>query len=80
MMSAEPMIVIGAGGHGSVVVSALHAAEISVPYILDDDREKWNSEILGSPVRGPVSDAANYGVCAILGIGRNDERRRNVTW
>jgi len=84
-MSAEPVVVIGAGGHGKVVVSTLLAAGISVPCLLDDDRGKWGSEILGVPVRGPVADAAQYGDFWILGIGGNKERKRiaealNLDW
>jgi len=84
-MSAEPVVVIGAGGHGKVVVSTLLAAGIPVPCVLDDDREKWASEIFGVPVRGPVSDEVEPGRLAVLGIGRNEERKRiaealNLDW
>ena len=75
-MSAEPVVVIGAGGHGKVVVSALLAAGIRVPCVLDDDREKWGSEIFGVPVRGPVSNEVEAGRLAVLGIGRNEDRKR----
>jgi len=78
-------LVIGAGGHGKVVVSTLLAAGIRVPCVLDDDREKWGSEILGVPVRGPVRDGLESGRVGVLGIGRNDERKRlaealNLDW
>jgi UDP-perosamine 4-acetyltransferase len=84
-MSAEPVVVIGAGGHGKVVVSTLLAAGIRVPYVLDDDREKWGSKIYGVPVRGPVSDGVEAGRVGVLGIGRNEERKRlaeelNLDW
>lgn len=75
-MSSEPVVVIGAGGHGKVVVSTLLAVGIRVPCVLDDDRKKWGSEILGVPVRGPVSDSADFGRVGVLGIGRNEERQR----
>jgi sugar O-acyltransferase (sialic acid O-acetyltransferase NeuD family) len=75
-MSAEPVVVIGAGGHAKVVVSTLLAAGIRVPCVLDDDREKWGSEIFGVPVRGPVSDGVESGRVGVLGIGRNEERKR----
>jgi sugar O-acyltransferase (sialic acid O-acetyltransferase NeuD family) len=84
-MSAEPVVVIGGGGHGKVVVSTLLAAGIRVPCVLDDDREVWGSEVLGVPVRGPVADAAQHGDCGILGIGRNISRKQlaeelNLDW
>jgi sugar O-acyltransferase (sialic acid O-acetyltransferase NeuD family) len=75
-MSAERVVVIGAGGHGKVVVSSLLAARVNVPFVLDDDRQKWGTDVLGIPVRGPVAEAARHGDLAILGIGRNDERKR----
>ena len=75
-MSADPVVVIGAGGHGKVVVSTLIAAGVDVPCVLDDDRQKWGLEILGVPVRGPVADATKNGDAGILGIGQNPERRR----
>jgi sugar O-acyltransferase (sialic acid O-acetyltransferase NeuD family) len=75
-MNAEPVVVIGAGGHGKVVVSTLLAAGIRVPCVLDDDEEKWGSEIFGVPVRGPVSDEVEYGRIAVLGVGQNEERKR----
>ena len=75
-MSAEPVVVIGGGGHGKVVVSTLLAAGIRVPCVLDDDETKWGLEILGVPIRGPVSKAGEHGRLGILGIGDNLERER----
>jgi UDP-perosamine 4-acetyltransferase len=84
-MSAEPVVVIGAGGHGKVVVSTLLAAGVRVPCVLDDEEEKWGSEIFGVPVRGPVSNGVEFGRVGVLGIGRNEERKRfaealNLDW
>ena len=75
-MSAESIVVIGAGGHGKVVVSTLFAAGIRVPCVLDDAREKWGTDVLGVPVRGPVSDEVESGRVGVLGIGQNEERKR----
>ena len=84
-MSAEPVVIIGAGGHGKVVVSALLAADIGIVCVLDDDKEKWDSEVLGVPVKGPVSDAATFGRFGVLGIGQNRLRKQlaealNLEW
>jgi sugar O-acyltransferase (sialic acid O-acetyltransferase NeuD family) len=84
-MNTEAIVVIGAGGHGKVVLSTLLEAEIDVPCVLDDDREKWGSEILGVPVKGPVSGGTEGGNLYILGIGHNAERKRmaeelNLAW
>lgn len=75
-MRAEPVVVIGAGGHGKVVVSTLLAAGFRVPCVLDDDEEKWGSEIFGVPVRGPVGNEVESGRVGVLGIGQNEERKQ----
>jgi len=75
-MNSELVVVLGAGGHGKVVISALLAAGIRVPCVLDDDRVKWGLEILGVPVRGPVSSGAESCRVGVLGIGQNEGRKR----
>lgn len=48
---------MGAGGHGKVVLDAvLSADQLEVIGFLDDDREKWGSDVLGFPVLGPTGD------------------------
>jgi sugar O-acyltransferase (sialic acid O-acetyltransferase NeuD family) len=84
-VSTDPVVVIGAGGHGKVVVSALLEAGINVRGIFDDDEKKWGLEVLGVPVCGPVSEAEQHGDFAILGIGGNEMRKRlaeslNLRW
>jgi sugar O-acyltransferase (sialic acid O-acetyltransferase NeuD family) len=74
-MSVERVVVIGAGGHGKVIVSTLLEADIEVTRILDDDAAKHGSRILGIPVH-PLAEAAGAGELAILGIGTNDDRKR----
>ena len=76
MAAAEPIVVIGGGGHGKVVLSTLLEAGFHVACVLDDDEQKWGSEIFGIPVRGPVGNAAQYGELGVLGVGGNDERKR----
>jgi sugar O-acyltransferase (sialic acid O-acetyltransferase NeuD family) len=49
-------IVIGAGGHAKVVISALHAAGWRVEAAYDDDPTKLGQRILGVEIRGPISD------------------------
>ena len=75
-MTAYPVVVIGAGGHGKVVISTLLAAGVRILCVLDDDRQKHGLKILGVPVRGPVSDADKFGRVGVLGIGHNRERKR----
>jgi sugar O-acyltransferase (sialic acid O-acetyltransferase NeuD family) len=72
----DSVIVIGAGGHGKVVVSTLLAAGVDVVGVFDDDEKKWGSEILGVPVTGPLAGAEGHGHLAVLGIGNNEARQR----
>jgi len=80
------VVVIGAGGHGKVVISTLQAAGHTVVAVYDDDAARWGSEILGRPVRGPVATAGEAGVaCGVLAIGCNATRKKiaglvNLRW
>lgn len=76
MTDAAPVLVVGAGGHGKVVVAALLALGREVAAVLDDDPGKWGGEILGVPVEGPVAERAGRGAAAVLGVGDNRTRRR----
>jgi sugar O-acyltransferase (sialic acid O-acetyltransferase NeuD family) len=76
---SEPgeVVVIGAGGHGKVVVSTLQAAGRSVAAVYDDDRERWGQELLGVPVTGIPSDGPRRGRrLGVIGVGDNRSRQR----
>jgi sugar O-acyltransferase (sialic acid O-acetyltransferase NeuD family) len=48
-------LVVGAGGHGKVVTDAvLRADRLEVIGFVDDDPEKWDCDVLGFPVLGPI--------------------------
>jgi sugar O-acyltransferase (sialic acid O-acetyltransferase NeuD family) len=71
------LVVIGAGGHGKVVVSTLQATGLHVDAVYDDDPRVWGSTILGVPVRGPIEELKDaVGVGGVLGIGNNRIRER----
>jgi sugar O-acyltransferase (sialic acid O-acetyltransferase NeuD family) len=73
----EPVAVIGAGGHGKVVVSTLLAAGIPVNRVYDDAATVRGRNLLGIPVVGPVSDLRALGrTRCVLGIGDNAARKR----
>lgn len=76
----KKIVVIGAGGHGKVVVSTLQAAGVVVDAIYDDNQQLWGSEILGVPVCGPIADLqqAPEKFSGIVGIGHPEIRRRLV--
>ena len=68
------VLVVGAGGHGRVVVATLHAAGVAVAGILDDAADR--QVVLGVPVVGPVERLAEHTGSVVLGIGSNAVRRR----
>ncbi len=76
----QKVVVIGAGGHGKVVLSTLQAANIVVDAIYDDDTKLWGTRILGVPVRGPIADlkTCRDRVSGVVGIGDARARQRLV--
>jgi len=73
-VAAEPIVVIGAGGHAKVAIAALQAAGARVVAVHDDDSTKWGSAILGVPVVGPVAEAAGAGAPLVIAVGDNPTR------
>lgn len=73
------IIVIGAGGHGKVVADILRCAGQTVQGFLDDDPALQGKAVLGLPVLGMIKDyPAFHPAALVMGIGRNDLRRRIV--
>lgn len=79
-MTDDGCIVIGAGGHGKVVLATLQAAGVRVAECWDDDPELRGSELFGVPVRGPIAARAGRhpGRPAVLSVGDNRVRRELV--
>jgi len=79
----EPLIVIGAGGHAAVVVSAAQAAGLDVQAIFDDNAALFGRELLGVPVLGTIDDIAvdddRKGVIAIGSNGARESIASRVT-
>ena len=75
---ARPVLVLGAGGHGRVVVQALRSAGRIVAGFLDDDRTKTGTEVDGCPGLGTSEDAealtAELGAALLVGLGDNAQR------
>jgi sugar O-acyltransferase (sialic acid O-acetyltransferase NeuD family) len=73
----KQVIVIGAGGHGKVVVSTLQAAGVIVDAIYDDNPNLWGTSILGVSVRGPVAEvkANPRKFRGVIGIGNSRIRQ-----
>lgn len=71
------LYVMGAGGHGKVVVATLHEMGERVMGVFDDDLSKKGSSISGVPVLGSFGDMKNYNIKkAVMGIGSNEVRER----
>ena len=72
------VFIIGAGGHGKVVVSTLQEQGMEVLGIFDDDINKWGRRLLGVPILGGLDLAQEYANKGrfILAIGNNDHRVR----
>ena len=76
MKSATRVYVIGAGGHGKVVVRLLEELGYSVAAIFDDDPRQWHKPLLGLPVLGPVARIEEHPrLPAVVAVGDNAARR-----
>jgi sugar O-acyltransferase (sialic acid O-acetyltransferase NeuD family) len=79
----NPVWVLGAGGHAKVVIDTLRAAgTFKAAGVLDDDPDRWGSDVLGVPVRGGISNESlvQFGIAhAIIAIGSN-RLRAEVAW
>ena len=74
----KQIVVIGAGGHGKVVVSVLQANGLTVDAMYDDDPSTWGTHVLNVPVLGPVSELQKcpQRYAGIVGIGASQLRQR----
>lgn len=69
--------VLGAGGHGKVVISTIRAMGLEVEAVLDDDRSLWGSYLLGVEVTGPIDSLRGQkNPKAIIAIGVNPIREK----
>lgn len=77
-------VVLGGGGHAAVLIECLRASGAAEPSaILETDRSRWGSEVLGVPVLGGdefLPQLARQGIGAFVvgvgGIGDNEPRKR----
>lgn len=77
-MKHESLLVVGAGGHGKVVIDAIGNSKSWFQIIVtDDDASKYGRIILGHKVIGPVTAALQSRVVAFhVAIGHNGFRER----
>ena len=71
------LIVIGAGGHGKVVIAAARAAGRDVIRVLDDDPFRIGSEFCGLAVEGPIKSALTNSAEAEVVVAIGDNRARS---
>ncbi len=68
--------VIGASGHGKVVVATLQAAGAVVAGVLDDDPAKHGLTVMGVPVPGPSEMAIDSAHAVVIAVGSNATRKK----
>lgn len=76
MSATRAVVVIGAGGHGKVVVSTLRAAGFTVAGVYDHDRGLWNTSLLEAPILGAPEELSGSDRPVVLGLGDNRTRER----
>ena len=75
MNQSGSVVVVGAGGHGKVVIAALQSMGMLVRGVVDDDPAKHGNTLLGVPVIGATGLASGSGQPAVLAVGSNATRR-----
>lgn len=75
MPAETAVVVIGAGGHGKVVVATLQAAGLEPSLVLDDAPALWGGAVLGVEIAGPTAELHRLGARrAVLAVGGNRAR------
>jgi sugar O-acyltransferase (sialic acid O-acetyltransferase NeuD family) len=76
VIDSNHIYVIGAGGHGKVVIATLRDAGYVVAGVLDDNPVTWRKTVLGLPVLGPATKLLEVPTAkAVLAIGSNAVRQ-----
>jgi sugar O-acyltransferase (sialic acid O-acetyltransferase NeuD family) len=77
-MQNKNIYVIGAGGHGKVIISTLKKLGLNVTAIFDDDLSKKGKQILDVPILGAISAALPEDGRYVIAIGDN-KKRKNIS-
>ena len=73
----KQLVVLGAGGHGKVVLDTAVAGSRPIWGLIDDDADKVGSEVLGYEVRSDVASFLKMkpeNIAVIVAIGANERR------
>jgi len=77
MSQPRSVHVLGASGHGKVIIRSLRELGHQVSAAFDDDPRKWGSSVLGVPVVGPLERVKDFpNQPAAIAIGDNNLRRQ----
>jgi PglD N-terminal domain len=72
----QSVFILGARGHGKVVLATLEAVGIVPLAIYDDDASKWGSHLFNIPITGGLDGFAELGaVSAFIAIGKCDPKK-----
>lgn len=78
------VLVLGAGGHAKVALDIFRLQGVAVHGVIDDDKDKWGTEVEGIPVIGGselVPFLFEQGIWqAFVAIGNQRVRRDKVAW
>jgi sugar O-acyltransferase (sialic acid O-acetyltransferase NeuD family) len=66
MVSAEHIVILGAGGHAKAAIGAAQLAGYVVERAYDDDPKKWGKALLGVPIEGPIERVHSIGGMRVL--------------
>jgi len=77
-------VVLGGGGHASVLIDALKMSGVAIPHaVLDADSGKWGQKVLGVPIVGGdellshmMTQGVGYFVVGLGSTGDNGPRQR----
>ena len=75
MSEGGSLVVIGAGGHATVVLSTALEAGFAVERLIDDDPAKHGTTVLGVTVTDARRWEPGEGTLAVIGVGDNRARR-----
>lgn len=82
MRPLQPLVIIGAGGHGREALEVVRAMNAASPAfellgVLDDDpAAEITLSRIGTPLLGPPEMLADIDACYVIGVGDSEARKR----
>jgi sugar O-acyltransferase (sialic acid O-acetyltransferase NeuD family) len=72
------IILIGAGRQAKAVIAAAEQAGFEVRAVYDDDQSRWGTSLRGVPIVGPLLQAEQAALPAVLGLDHSHQRKESV--